>query len=206
VISLIYVASISLSTCLFKITRKTCKMPNSPLFVRTDSDLSDSSSDDFDERLCRASDDFDFDKDNDTIKDFEQGEVDGQPLSHVNSDIVISDGTETVNFNFSSKSPEPYSSDPFAINYRKTADWDEATKAKFQKEYWFIPDVLEKYQSVEHAEFTRPFDQFRVLLQVRTFPPTKMIMTNGFDRNVVFSMNTVGCLPHQMKPLGHAWS
>jgi hypothetical protein len=130
----------------------------SPLFVRTDSDSSRSS-------LDSAN----FDDDNNSIESEEIESGRGsrrQTVNRYNTDIHISDGYETVNFGIGIKSDEPYSPDPFAINYRKTADWDATAKAKWQREWWFVPDLIEKYESVEHAEFTRPFDQFRVLLEV----------------------------------------
>lgn len=59
------------------------------------------------------------------------------------------------------------STNPFAACYRKRADWDPVTRNKWAKDWWFVKDVVDKYESFEHAEFTRPFDQFRVRLQVR---------------------------------------
>jgi hypothetical protein len=131
------------------------------LFVRTDSDSTVSS---FDTE--------NFDDDNDSInsEQIESGSLCRPTVNRLDTDIHISDGYETVNFGLGLKSEESYSTDPFAINYRKRADWDPATKAQWQREWGFIPDLVEKYESVEHAEFTRPFDQFRVLLQVR-LPP-----------------------------------
>lgn len=134
-------------------------MAQSPLLVRMDSGLS--SDDGFD------SDNFDDDNNSIDSKDIEPAES-RQTFRRHPTDIQISDGYETVNFGIAVKSDEPYSPDPFAINYRKTTDWDAAAKAQWQREWWFVPNLIEKYESVEHAEFTRPFDQFRVLLQVET--------------------------------------
>lgn len=129
----------------------------SPLFVRTDSDSSSLDTDNFDD-------------DNGSLdsEEIESGNIRRPTINRLNTDIHISDGYETVNFGLGVKCEEQYSPDPFAINYRKKTDWDPATKAKWLQEWWFVPDLVEKYESIEHAEFTRPFDQFRVILQVRT--------------------------------------
>jgi hypothetical protein len=133
----------------------------SPLFVRTDSDSTMSSLD---------TENFDDDNDSINSEEIESGSVRRPTVNRLNTDIHISDGYETVNFGLGLKSEETYSTDPCAINYRKKADWDPATKIQWQREWGFVPDLVEKYESVEHAEFTRPFDQFRVLLQVRPPP------------------------------------
>lgn len=144
---------------------------HSPLFVRTDSD-SDSASGSLD------TDNFDDDNDSIDSEDIKTGSVrrptDRRPTAkRPNTDDFISDRNETVNPGPGVKSDEEYSTDPFAINYRKKADWDPLTKARWRKEWHFVPNLIEKYESVEHAEFTRPFDQLRVLLQVSPppFPP-----------------------------------
>lgn len=134
----------------------------SPLFVRTDSDSSRSSLD---------TENFDDDNDSIDSEEIESGNVRRPTIDRLNTDIHISDGYETVNFGLGVKSDDTYSTDPFAINYRKRADWDPATRAQWQRDWWFVPDLIEKYESVEHAEFTRPFDQFRVLLQASTCAP-----------------------------------
>lgn len=133
-------------------------MLQSPLFVSTDTD---SDSDEFD------SDNYDNDNDSIDSEDISPisstASATSRPLS---PDIQISDGTETIAFIVDEKKETCWSTDPFAANYRKKADWDSDLKARWEKEWWFVEDVVEKYESVEHAEFTRPFDQFRVLLQV----------------------------------------
>ena len=139
----------------------------SPLFVRTDSDSSRSSLD---------TENFDDDNDSIDSEEIESGKARRPTIDRLNTDIHISDGYETVNFGLGVKSDDTYSADPFAINYRKKADWDPATRAQWQREWWFVPDLVEKYESVEHAEFTRPFDQFRVLLQAWTPPHPRQII------------------------------
>lgn len=159
----------------------------SPLFVRTDSDSTVSSLD---------TENFDGDNDSIDSEEIESGSVRRPTVNRLDTDIHISDGYETVNFGLGLKSEETYSTDPFAINYRKKADWDPATKAQWQREWGFIPDLIEKYESVEHAEFTRPFDQFRVLLQVRRFSgPSQRVPRNGyltkiFRRDGVYTRST----------------
>jgi hypothetical protein len=137
----------------------------SPLFVRTDSDSSQSSLD---------TENFDDDNDSLDSEEIESGDIRRPTIDRLKTDIHISDGYETVNFGLGVKSDDTYSTDPFAIHYRKKADWDPATRAQWQREWWFVPNLVDKYESVEHAEFTRPFDQFRVLLEVsphsRTVP------------------------------------
>jgi len=128
--------------------------------VRTDSDSSD---DGFD------SDGYDNDNDSLDSEDISPDGFRRQTITRHNTDIErfqITDGSETVNFKLGWKREEEYSADPFASNYRKVANWDEGTRKRWEKEWWFVKDVVEKYESVEHAEFTRPYDQFRVLLEV----------------------------------------
>jgi len=135
----------------------------SPLFVRTDSDLgSELNDEDFD------SDNYDNDNDSLESEDLTPTEID-QTWSRRNTHthLHIPDGSEKLPFGgFKRRESGPSSTDPFASNYRKKADWDEETKERWQREWSFVTDVIEKYESVEHAEFTRPFDQFRILIQV----------------------------------------
>ena len=140
------------------------KIPESPLFVRTDSGLSNSSF---------GSDRYDDDNDSLSSEDISPDGFRRQTISRHNTDISrfqITDGSETVNFKLGFKQKdeeeEEYSDDPFAPNYRKRADWGDKERQRWEREWWFVKDVVEKYESVEHAEFTRPYDQFRVLLQV----------------------------------------
>lgn len=139
----------------------------SPLFVSTDSD-SESLEDDseFD------SDAYDNDNDSIASENLTPTEIEHEMVSRRNTHahLHLPDTPRSLPFRSLGRSTDerlpPASTDPFAVNYRKKADWDEATKARWQKEWWFVEDVVEKYESVEHAEFTRPFDQFRVLIQV----------------------------------------
>ena len=136
-------------------------MLNSPLFVSGHE--SDSSSDDDSEF-----DDENYDNDNDNLSinsdEIVSPEEYIRPLS---PDIQISDGKEIVGFVVDENKETVWSTDPFAPNYRKRADWDAGLKQSWENEWGFVRDVVEKFESVEHAEFTRPFDQMRVLLQVR---------------------------------------
>jgi hypothetical protein len=182
----------SLFCVFFEITGFTSEImaqSQSPLFVRTDSNSSRSS-------LDSAN----FDDDNNSIESEEIESGGGsrrQIVSRYNTDIHISDGYETVNFGIGIKSDEPYSPDPFAINYRKTADWDTTAKAQWQREWWFVPDLIEKYESVEHAEFTRPFDQFRVLLEVSSLVLQKqfreLLANKDYYRNGDCTRNIRDC-------------
>ncbi|KAF2786764.1 hypothetical protein K505DRAFT_330116 [Melanomma pulvis-pyrius CBS 109.77] len=64
---------------------------------------------------------------------------------------------------------QPYSSDPFAPNYRHICPWSEEDKAEWIAT-WPLPlraDYWQVYESAEHAEYTRPWDQLRVLLRRR---------------------------------------
>jgi hypothetical protein len=136
-------------------------MLQSPLFVSTDTDSDSDSEFDSDN----------YDNDNDSIDSEEISPV--SPTEYVrppSPDIQISDGTERVGFVVDENKETVWSTDPFAPNYRKRADWEPELKKKWEKEWGFVRDVVEKYESVEHAEFTRPFDQFRVLLQARLLP------------------------------------
>jgi hypothetical protein len=133
-------------------------MLQSPLFVCTDLE-SDSDGDEFD------SDNYDNDNDSIDSDDISTAEIES-PSSHERyPEIRISEGDDTPVFAVE-KEDCPSSTDPFASNYRKKADWDPIVISRWEKEWSFVKDVVEKYESVEHAEFTRPFDQFRVLLQV----------------------------------------
>lgn len=131
-------------------------MLQSPLFVCTDFD-SESKDEDFD------SDDYDGDNDSinsDEISTAEPKTPINQRSDHCNIPWNEPDCKKETKEYF------PPSTDPFAQNYRKKADWDEKRKERWQKEWAFVKDLVDKYESVEHAEFTRPFDQFRILLQV----------------------------------------
>lgn len=146
------------------------KSIQSPLFVSTDSD-SDSEGIDGDEFDSDA-----YDNDNDSIDSaaLTPTEIEQETLSRRNTQIHLDlpNSPRSLKFRSLGKQEERYSStDPFAANYRKTADWDEETKALWQREWGFVTDFIEKYESVEHAEFTRPFDQFRVLIQVSLNSP-----------------------------------
>ena len=137
----------------------------SPLFVNTDSD---SDSDELNE------DEFDsdaYDNDNDSIDSaaLTPTEIEHETQSRRNTHIHLHlpNSPRSLKFRSLGKPEERYwSTDPFAANYRKVADWDEETKARWQREWGFVTDFIEKYESEEHAEFTRPFDQFRVLIRV----------------------------------------
>lgn len=134
--------------------------------------MSDNSTDGFD------SDGYDNDNDSLSSEDITPDGFRRQTISRHNTDISrfqITDGSETVNFKLGWKQEEDYSTDPFASNYRKVADWNDATRARFARVWNFVDNFIEKYESVEHAEFTRPYDQFRVLLQV-----SKQFYTNIF--------------------------
>ncbi|KAF2706266.1 hypothetical protein K504DRAFT_334712, partial [Pleomassaria siparia CBS 279.74] len=64
---------------------------------------------------------------------------------------------------------QPYSSDPFSPNYRHICPWNEEKKADFIAT-WPLPlraDSFQVYESAEHAEHTRPWDQLLVLLHRR---------------------------------------
>lgn len=148
-------------------------MPQSPLFVCTDSDSDDLSSDGFDDdNSSVSSSDFDISPSEPPSRSPSPSQTRRPSFpQRQNTDIEISDGTETVNFRIELKSKEQYSDDPFAINYRKSmGEWGEKERERFRKEWWFVEDLVEKFESVEHSEFTRPFDQFRVILQVGVIP------------------------------------
>lgn len=134
-------------------------MLQSPLFVSTDSDCD---SDEFD------SDNYDCDNDSIDSEDISPVEIDDQIRNRLDPQVQILDGIETFVVVAQPKEEKdlPPSTNPFAANYRKKADWEPELKTRWEKEWGFVKDVTEKYESVEHAEFTRPYDQFRVLLQV----------------------------------------
>ncbi|KAF2447369.1 hypothetical protein P171DRAFT_430262 [Karstenula rhodostoma CBS 690.94] len=62
-----------------------------------------------------------------------------------------------------------YSSDPFAPNYRHIYPLSAEEKA-YHIATWPLPlrpDFWEVFESTEHAEYTRPFDQLDILLRQR---------------------------------------
>jgi hypothetical protein len=82
---------------------------------------------------------------------------------------------------------QPCSNDTFAPNYRHICPWDERERAEFIAT-WPLPlraDYFQVYESAEHAEHTRPWDQLYVLLRQRGLEDEfiKMI-TGGRDYGV----------------------
>jgi len=165
------------------------KTIQSPLFVSTDSD-SDSDGLDGDEFDSDS-----YDNDNDSIDSaaLTPTEIEHETLSRRNTHIHLHlpNSPRSLKFRSLGKAERYSSTDPFAENYRKKADWDEATKARWQREWGFVTDFIEKYESVEHAEFTRPFDQFRVLIQVSSdlFSIRENTGNKSLDRNANISFS-----------------
>ncbi|KAH8591148.1 hypothetical protein B0O99DRAFT_633246 [Bisporella sp. PMI_857] len=137
----------------------------SPLFVRTDSELSS------DTLSCDGFSDTSYDDDNASLE--------SEDLSPVSIDSTLVNSRRNTRVHFSPQhatkdddgEEEPCSTNPFAKNYRKKADWDDETRKRMEREWFFVEDFIEKYESSEHAEYTRPFDQFRVLISVRPVLP-----------------------------------
>ncbi|KAG9242288.1 hypothetical protein BJ878DRAFT_179417 [Calycina marina] len=144
------------------------KSIQSPLFVSTDSD---SDSDEVEDEKDFDSDAFDNDNDSIASESLTPTEIEQKMISKRNTHAHshLSSTARSLPFRSLGRSEETHSSsDPFAANYRKKVDVDDVAKERWRQEWHFVTDFLEKYESVEHAEFTRPFDQFRVLIQERS--------------------------------------
>lgn len=78
---------------------------------------------------------------------------------------------------------KPYSSDPFAPNYRHICHWGEQERAEWIAE-WPLPlrsDYWEVFESSENAEQTRPSAQLEVLLRRAGLEDAYAAITDGTD-------------------------
>jgi len=92
--------------------------------------------------------------------------------------------TETATTAAKHEQQQPYSSDPFAPNYRHICHWNEEEKAEWIAT-WPLPvrpDFWEVFESAEHAEHTRQFDQLRVLLRRVGLDEGFMSIMTGRDK------------------------
>lgn len=91
------------------------------------------------------------------------------PIQSTSTTTPTTSTTSTSTITTTTYEPQPYSSDPFALNYRHICHWDEEKKADYIAT-WPLPlslDFCKLYESAEYAELTRPWDQLRVLLRQR---------------------------------------
>ncbi|KAF2681925.1 hypothetical protein K458DRAFT_246320, partial [Lentithecium fluviatile CBS 122367] len=87
---------------------------------------------------------------------------------------------------------QPYSSDPFAPNYRKIFPWSEQEKAEFIAT-WPLPlppNFWVVHESVEFGEYMRPTKQLQVLLRRRGLEDKFSRIMTGRDDEVEGELGT----------------